>query len=158
VAAIAQEVTDVLSEKGYRVLVQDYDIPLGASFIERMHEAIISSRDLIILFTEDYLHRAARAKRQYRSPRALRRNRCERLGRWRGSVARDGITPDAAERTVPLRLPSSFPKLGLPLLKFGLFFPNLCDRYCPGDRRSPFMIRLNVHRTPREASGADGDP
>jgi hypothetical protein len=39
-----------------------------------------------------------------------------------------------------------------------LFFPNLCDRYCPGDRRSPFMIRLNVHRTPREASAADGDP
>jgi hypothetical protein len=55
VAAIAQEVTDVLTEKGYRVLVQDYDIPLGASFVEAMHEAIINSRDLIILFTEDYL-------------------------------------------------------------------------------------------------------
>jgi tetratricopeptide (TPR) repeat protein len=55
VAAIAREVADVLSEKGYRVLVQDYDIPLGASFVEAMHEAIINSRDLIILFTEDYL-------------------------------------------------------------------------------------------------------
>jgi tetratricopeptide (TPR) repeat protein len=55
VAAIAQEVADVLSEKGYRVLVQDYDIPLGASFVEAMHEAVINSRDLIILFTEDYL-------------------------------------------------------------------------------------------------------
>src|SRR5262249_21185705 len=55
VAAIAREVTDVLTEKGYRVLVQDYDIPLGASFVEAMHEAIINSRDLIILFTEDYL-------------------------------------------------------------------------------------------------------
>jgi hypothetical protein len=55
VTAIAQEVTGVLTEKGYKVLVQDYDIPLGASFVEAMHEAIINSRDLIILFTEDYL-------------------------------------------------------------------------------------------------------
>jgi tetratricopeptide (TPR) repeat protein len=55
VAPIAREVTDVLIEKGYKVLVQDYDIPLGASFVEAMHEAIINSRDLIILFTEDYL-------------------------------------------------------------------------------------------------------
>jgi hypothetical protein len=54
-AAIAREVADVLTEKGYKVLVQDYDIPLGASFVEEMHEAIINSRDLIILFTEDYL-------------------------------------------------------------------------------------------------------
>jgi tetratricopeptide (TPR) repeat protein len=55
VSAIAREVTDVLTEKGYRVFVQDYDIPLGASFVEAMHEAIINSRDLIILFTDDYL-------------------------------------------------------------------------------------------------------
>ena len=34
VAATAREVTGVLTEKGYRVLVQDYDIPLGASFVE----------------------------------------------------------------------------------------------------------------------------
>jgi TIR domain len=45
VATIAQEVADVLTEKGYRVLVQNYDIPLGASFVEAMHEAIINSRD-----------------------------------------------------------------------------------------------------------------
>src|SRR6516164_7116186 len=55
VAAIAREVTDVLTEKGYRVLTQDYDIPLGASFIEKMHEAVSNSRDLVILFTHDYL-------------------------------------------------------------------------------------------------------
>jgi hypothetical protein len=55
VASIAREVADVLTEKGYKVLVQDYDIPLGASFVEAMHEAIINSRDLIILFTKDYL-------------------------------------------------------------------------------------------------------
>jgi tetratricopeptide (TPR) repeat protein len=54
VAAVAQEVADVLSEKGYKVFVQDYDIPLGASFIEAMHEAIKNSRDLVILFTSDY--------------------------------------------------------------------------------------------------------
>src|SRR2546429_7429971 len=55
VAAIAQEVADVLTEKGYKVLVQDYDIPLGASFVEKMHEAVSNSRDLVILFTHDYL-------------------------------------------------------------------------------------------------------
>ena len=54
VAAIAQEVENVLAEKGYKVFVQDYDIPLGASFIEAMHEAIKNSRDLVILFTSDY--------------------------------------------------------------------------------------------------------
>jgi hypothetical protein len=32
VAAVAQEVSDVLTDKGYKVIVQDYDIPLGASF------------------------------------------------------------------------------------------------------------------------------
>jgi hypothetical protein len=31
VAAVAREVADVLTERGYKVLVQDYDIPLGAS-------------------------------------------------------------------------------------------------------------------------------
>ena len=55
VASIAREVAHFLTERGYRVLVQDYDIPLGARFVEAMHEAIINSRDLIILFTEDYL-------------------------------------------------------------------------------------------------------
>ena len=55
VAAIAREVTDVLLEKGYKVRVEDYDFRLGTSFIEEMHEAITRSRDLIILFTEDYL-------------------------------------------------------------------------------------------------------
>src|SRR6266568_8881254 len=55
VAAIAQEVTDVLKQKGYRVLVQDYDIPLGSSFVEKMHKGVSNSRDLVILFTHDYL-------------------------------------------------------------------------------------------------------
>jgi tetratricopeptide (TPR) repeat protein len=54
VAPIAQEVTDILTEKGYRVLVQDYDIPLAASFVDAMHEAVKNSRDLVILFTRDY--------------------------------------------------------------------------------------------------------
>jgi hypothetical protein len=54
VAVIAQEVANVLMDKGYHVLVQDYDIPLGASFIEAMHEAVKNSRDLMILFTRDY--------------------------------------------------------------------------------------------------------
>jgi len=54
VATIAQEVTDVLKENGYRVFVQDYDIPITANFIEEMHEAVKNSRDLVVLFTRDY--------------------------------------------------------------------------------------------------------
>jgi tetratricopeptide (TPR) repeat protein len=54
VAAIACEVAEVLAQKGYKVLVQDYDIPLGANFVEAMHEAVKNSRDIIILFTRDY--------------------------------------------------------------------------------------------------------
>jgi TIR domain/NB-ARC domain len=54
VAAIAQEVTDVLTEKGYSVFVQDYDIPVAANFIEEIHEAIKNARDLVVLFTRDY--------------------------------------------------------------------------------------------------------
>jgi TIR domain/Tetratricopeptide repeat/NB-ARC domain len=54
VAPIAREVADVLTEKGYKVCIQDYDFQLGASFVEGMHEAIKNSRDLIILFTHDY--------------------------------------------------------------------------------------------------------
>jgi hypothetical protein len=54
VAAVAQEVSDVLTEEGYKVFVQDYDIPLGASFVEAMHEAVKNARGLIILFTGDY--------------------------------------------------------------------------------------------------------
>jgi tetratricopeptide (TPR) repeat protein len=54
VATIAHEVADVLTEKGYRVFVQDYDIPITANFIEEMHEAIKNARDLIVLFTRDY--------------------------------------------------------------------------------------------------------
>ena len=54
VAAVAREVENVLTERGYKVFVQDYDIPLSTSFIEAMHEAIKNSRDLVILFTRDY--------------------------------------------------------------------------------------------------------
>jgi TIR domain/NB-ARC domain len=54
VAAIAQEVTDVLKENGYRVRTQDYDIPITANFIEEMHEAVKNARDLVVLFTRDY--------------------------------------------------------------------------------------------------------
>src|SRR6266511_2014122 len=54
VAAIAQEVANVLTEKGYRVFVQDYDIPSAANFVEEMHDAMKNSRDLVVLFTRDY--------------------------------------------------------------------------------------------------------
>jgi tetratricopeptide (TPR) repeat protein len=54
VAGIAEEVTRVLEEKGYEVCVQDYDIPLTANFIEKMHEFVKNARDLVVLFTRDY--------------------------------------------------------------------------------------------------------
>lgn len=54
VTAVAQEVTDILRDKGYSVIGQDYDIPLGASFVEKMHEGIKNARDLIVLLTRDY--------------------------------------------------------------------------------------------------------
>jgi len=54
VAAIAQEVADVLTERGYSVIVQDYDIAITANFVEAMHEAVKNSRDLVVLFTHDY--------------------------------------------------------------------------------------------------------
>ena len=54
VAAVAQEVTNVLTETGYRVNVQDYDFRPGASFVEAMHEGIKNSRDLVILYCADY--------------------------------------------------------------------------------------------------------
>jgi len=54
VAEIACEVADVLTERGYKVFVQNYDFRLGDSCIERMHEGVKNARDLIVLFTRDY--------------------------------------------------------------------------------------------------------
>ena len=54
VGAMAREVADVLIERGYKVVVQDYDFPLGGNLIEAMHETIKNARDLIVLFTRDY--------------------------------------------------------------------------------------------------------
>ncbi len=53
-AEIAREVADVLTESGYKIIVQDYDFLLGDSVIEWMHEGVKNARDLIILFTRDY--------------------------------------------------------------------------------------------------------
>ena len=53
VSTVAQEVADVLIDKGYAVIVQDYDIPFTANFIEAMHEAIKNSRNLVVMFTRD---------------------------------------------------------------------------------------------------------
>jgi len=54
VSDVAREVADVLIEAGYKVLVQDYDIPFGVSFVEALHEGIKNSRNLVILYTGDY--------------------------------------------------------------------------------------------------------
>ena len=71
VAAVAREVTNVLLEKGYTIRVEDYDFELGASFIENMHEAIVKSRDLIILLTDDYL-RSPHTRKEFTSFEAQR--------------------------------------------------------------------------------------
>jgi hypothetical protein len=54
VAAVAREVADVLIERGYKVVVQDYDFPLSSDFVETMHETLKNARDLVVLFTQDY--------------------------------------------------------------------------------------------------------
>src|ERR1700742_4789527 len=54
VAATAQEGDDGLTAAGYKVFVQDYDIPLGASFVEAMDNGIKKARGLLILFSGDY--------------------------------------------------------------------------------------------------------
>ena len=68
---IAQEVADVLIEKGYRVIVQDYDFQLSDSVIEIMHEGVKTSRDLIILFTSDY-EQSAYTRKEFTSFEAQR--------------------------------------------------------------------------------------
>jgi hypothetical protein len=71
VGKIAQEVADVLLEKGYRVIVQDYDFELSDSVIERMHEGVKTSRDLIVLFTSDY-EQSAYTRKEFTSFEAQR--------------------------------------------------------------------------------------
>ena len=68
---IAQEVADVLIEKGYRVIVQNYDFQLSDSVIELMHEGVKTSRDLIILFTSDY-EQSAYTRKEFTSFEAQR--------------------------------------------------------------------------------------
>ena len=107
VASIAREVAHFLTERGYRVLVHDYDIPLGASFVEAMHEAITNSRDLIILFTEDYL-RSPYTRKEFTSFEAERVKtaeerhiivlRCETC-RYAGWLQIMSIKPLLASRT-----------------------------------------------------------
>jgi tetratricopeptide (TPR) repeat protein len=58
VATVAQEVDDVLTAAGKKVLVQDYDFRGGGSFVEKMHEGVTTARDLIVLFAKDYFESA----------------------------------------------------------------------------------------------------
>jgi TIR domain/NB-ARC domain len=71
VAAVAQEVADVLAAAGYKVFVQDYDIPFGASFVEAMHDGIKNARGLIILFSGDY-ERSPYTRKEFTSFEAQR--------------------------------------------------------------------------------------
>src|SRR6202048_1921289 len=71
VAAVAREGADVLTDKGYKVLVQDYDAPIGNIFTEMMHEDIKNSRDLIVLDTGDY-EQSAYTRKEFTSFEAER--------------------------------------------------------------------------------------
>ena len=71
VADVAREVDDVLKAAGRKVLVQDYDFGAGDNFIERMHEGIEKSRDLIVLFAKDYME-SAYTRKEFTSFEALR--------------------------------------------------------------------------------------
>jgi tetratricopeptide (TPR) repeat protein len=50
-AAVAREVADVLAAEGYNVIVRDYDLPIGVSFIEKMHEAI--ENGIVVLYSRE---------------------------------------------------------------------------------------------------------
>ena len=91
VAPIAQEVADVLTEKGYKVLIQDYDIPLAASFMEAMHEAIIKLTRPVILFTEDYL-RSPYTRKEFTSFEAERAQRRRGAPHHRLALRRRAVT------------------------------------------------------------------
>jgi hypothetical protein len=50
-AAVAREVADVLTDEGYNVIIRDYDVPFGASLIEKVHEAI--ENGIVVLYSRD---------------------------------------------------------------------------------------------------------
>lgn len=53
-ADVAVEVSDVLESAGYKVLVQDFDIPFSSNFVSAMHDALKAARHFVGLLTEDY--------------------------------------------------------------------------------------------------------
>jgi hypothetical protein len=59
-AAVAREVAGVLTEEGYNVIVRDYDVPLGAGFVEKMHEAI--ENGIVVLYSRDDEDQRSEAK------------------------------------------------------------------------------------------------
>ncbi|MGO4508021.1 TIR domain-containing protein [Bradyrhizobium sp. 2TAF36] len=71
VGDVAREVADVLAERGYKVLVQDYDFRLGDSVIDRMHDGVKNARDLIVLLTRDY-EQSAFCRKEFTSFEAQR--------------------------------------------------------------------------------------
>jgi hypothetical protein len=82
VATVAQEVTNALTEKGYKVRLQDYDFQLGTNFVEEMHEAVKNSRDLIILLTRDY-EQSPYTRKEFTSFEAERAQSQEERATWR---------------------------------------------------------------------------
>src|SRR5262249_17277197 len=105
VAAIAQQVERVLAEKGYSVLTQDYDIPLASSFIEKMHRGVINSRDLIVLFTDDYLQ-SPYTRKEFTSFEADRAKTPEErhiiVLRCEDVPVRDPLPPPISQHLTPL--------------------------------------------------------
>src|ERR1700722_4782743 len=54
VAAMAQEVADILQAADYRVIVQDYDFAASGQFVREIDNALKKARNLLILYSHDY--------------------------------------------------------------------------------------------------------
>ncbi|HME22259.1 MAG TPA: FxSxx-COOH system tetratricopeptide repeat protein [Acetobacteraceae bacterium] len=54
VAAVAQEVADILAAEGFQVRVQDYDFAASGQFVRDIDHALKQARHLLILYSHDY--------------------------------------------------------------------------------------------------------
>ena len=90
-------------------MVQDYDIPFTANFVEAMHEAIKNARDLVVLYTGDY-EASPHTRKEFTSFEADRAQsaeerrvvilRCEDVP-LRGPVLRPMSTRTSSALTIP---------------------------------------------------------
>ena len=66
VAAVAQEVADVLEGEGYAVKLQDYDFPASGQFVADIDDTLRQSRHLLVLYSAN--HDAPRSNQNRQGP------------------------------------------------------------------------------------------